>query len=166
QALNLYTGLPLSIGYLVCALLIIPLVVFGMTLLAKLQVWTQPIWLILYVLPFLTILIKDPGAYAAFTHFGGNSPHGASFDFLSVGLGAGVALSLIAQIGEQDKTPENSKKWWTAVISAGPGWVILGGLKQLAGAFLAFYIFAHLRVSRLVLAAVWGSSGSLSAEVI
>lgn len=152
QALNLYTGLPLSLGYLVCALLIIPLVVFGMTLLAKLQVWTQPIWLILYVLPFLTILIKDPGAYASFTHFGGNSPHGASFDFLSVGLGAGVALSLIAQIGEQvdylrfmpDKTPENSKKWWTAVISAGPGWVILGGLKQLAGAFLAFYIFAQV----------------------
>jgi purine-cytosine permease-like protein len=152
QALNLYIGLPLPLAYLVCALFIIPLVVFGMTLLAKLQVWTQPIWLILYVLPFLTILIKDPGAFAAFTSFGGKSPHGASFDFLSVGLGAGVALSLIAQIGEQvdylrfmpDKTPENSKRWWLAVLSAGPGWVILGALKQLAGAFLAFYIFAQV----------------------
>ncbi len=149
QGLNLYFGLPLPWAYLICALLIIPLVVFGMTLLSKLQVWTQPIWLVLLVLPFLTILFKDPGAYSAWTHFAGSSK-GAGFNFLSVGLGAGVALSLIAQIGEQvdylrfmpDKTPENSKRWWVAVMSAGPGWVILGALKQLGGGFLAFYIFA------------------------
>jgi purine-cytosine permease-like protein len=152
QGLNVYFKLPLPWAYLICALLIIPLVVFGMTLLSKLQVWTQPIWLVLLVLPFAAVLVKDPGAYAAFTHFGGKSPTGASFDFLSVGLGAGIALSLIAQIGEQvdylrfmpDKTAANSKKWWAAVISAGPGWVILGALKQLGGGFLAFYIFASL----------------------
>jgi purine-cytosine permease-like protein len=152
QGLNVYFNLPLPWAYLVCALLIIPLVVFGMTLLSKLQVWTQPIWLILLVLPFAAVLVKDPGAYAAFTHFGGRSPTGASFDFLSVGLGAGIALSLIAQIGEQvdylrfmpDKTAANSKRWWIAVICAGPGWVILGALKQLGGGFLAFYIFASL----------------------
>ncbi|WP_376795519.1 purine-cytosine permease family protein [Thermogemmatispora sp.] len=150
QALHLYTGLPLPWAYLVCALLIIPLVVFGMTLLAKLQTWTQPLWLVLYVLPFLAILWKDPGAFVAWTHFGGLSPTGASLVPLEVGAGAGVALSLIAQIGEQadylrfmpDKTRENSRRWWLAVLAAGPGWVILGALKQLAGAFLAFYIFA------------------------
>jgi len=152
QGLNVYFGLPLPIGYLVCSLLIIPLVVFGMTFLSKLQVWTQPVWLILLFTPFVAVLFKDPGAYAAWTHFGGTSPTGSSFNLLSVGLGAGVALSLIAQIGEQvdylrfmpDKTTANSKKWWTAVISAGPGWVILGAFKQLGGAFLAFYIFASL----------------------
>ena len=152
QGLNVYFGLPLPIGYLVCSLLIIPLVVFGMTFLSKLQVWTQPVWLILLFTPFVAVLFKDPGAYAAWTHFGGTSPTGSSFNLLSVGLGAGVALSLIAQIGEQvdylrfmpDKTAANSKKWWTAVISAGPGWVILGAFKQLGGAFLAFYIFASL----------------------
>nr|BBH92985.1 allantoin permease [Thermogemmatispora argillosa] len=152
QALHLYTGLPLPWAYLVCALVIIPLVVFGMTLLAKLQTWTQPLWLVLYVLPFLAILWKDPGAFAAWTHFGGLSPTGASLVPLEVGAGAGVALSLIAQIGEQadylrfmpDKTRENRARWWLAVLSAGPGWVILGALKQLAGAFLAFYIFADV----------------------
>ncbi len=50
---------------------------------------------------------------------------------LGVGAGAGVALSLIAQIGEQvdylrfmpDKTPRNSRRWWAAVLGAGPaGW--------------------------------------------
>jgi len=152
QALNVYFGLPLPIGYLVCSLLIIPLVVFGMTLLSALQVWTQPVWLVMLVLPFLAILIKDPGAYGAWTHFVGSSTSGSGFNFLSVGLGAGVALSLIAQIGEQvdylrfmpDKTPANAVKWWTAVISAGPGWVILGAFKQLGGGFLAFYIFSTL----------------------
>ncbi|HTK07879.1 MAG TPA: hypothetical protein VL485_11975 [Ktedonobacteraceae bacterium] len=152
QAINVYFGLALPWAYLICALLIIPLVLYGMTFLSKLQVWTQPVWLLLFVLPFLAVLVKDPGAYGAWTHFGGSSPTGASFNFLDVGLGAGVALSLIAQIGEQvdylrfmpDKTPANSKKWWTAVISAGPGWVILGALKQLGGGFLAFYIFAAL----------------------
>ena len=150
QAITLFTGLPLPLSYLLCALFVIPLVIFGMTLLAQLQVWTQPIWLVLYVLPFIAILIKDPGAFATFTTFGGqDSPHSAGLDILSIGLGAGIALSLIAQIGEQadylrfmpDKTPENSKSWWLAVMSAGPGWVILGALKQLAGAFLAAYLF-------------------------
>src|SRR5436305_14643551 len=64
QAISLFTGLPLPLSYLICALFIIPLVVFVMTLLAQLQVWTQPIWLVLYVLPFIAILVKDPGAFA------------------------------------------------------------------------------------------------------
>jgi len=46
QAIELYFGLPLAWGYLLCTVAIFPLVVFGMTLLAKLQVWTQPIWLL------------------------------------------------------------------------------------------------------------------------
>ncbi len=150
QGINVYFGLPLALAYLLCALLIIPLVVFGMTFLSKLQVWTQPIWLILLVLPFLAVLLKDPAAFASWTHFGGNASTGSGFNFLAAGLGAGVALSLIAQIGEQvdylrfmpQKTAANSKRWWAAVISAGPGWVILGALKQLGGGFLAFYIFA------------------------
>ena len=159
QAINLFTGLPLPLSYLLCALFIIPLVIFGLTLLSKLQVWTQPVWLLLYVLPFIAILIKDPGAFATFTTFGGkDSPHSAGVSILSIGVGAGIALSLIAQIGEQvdylrfmpDKTPENSKRWWLAVMSAGPGWVILGALKQLAGAFLAAYLFV-IAVDKLVL---------------
>jgi purine-cytosine permease-like protein len=58
----------------------------------------------------------------------------------------------MAQIGEQvdylrfmpAKTAENKRVWWTSVIAAGPGWVLLGGLKQAAGAFLAVYIVGQL----------------------
>ncbi|NUR59901.1 MAG: hypothetical protein HOV87_14705 [Catenulispora sp.] len=148
QAFQLGLHIPLAISYLIASLLVIPLVIYGMTALSKMQVWTQPIWLLLMVAPFVSIAIQDPGKFAAFTHFGGNSATGSAFSFLSAGAGAGVALSLIAQIGEQvdylrfmpDKTPANAKRWWASVLSAGPGWVVLGALKQLGGAFLAFYI--------------------------
>jgi len=152
QAFELGLHIPLPVGYLIASLVIIPLVIFGMTALSKLQVWTQPVWLVLMFAPFVSIAFIDPGKYAEWTSFAGNSTTGSSISLLGVGLGAGVALSLIAQIGEQvdylrfmpEKTPRNSKRWWTAVLAAGPGWVILGAFKQLGGAFLAFYVASDI----------------------
>jgi len=143
QAIEIYFGLPLAWGYLLCTVAIFPLVVFGMTLLAQMQVWTQPIWLLGMFAPWIAVLIKDPTAMSTWTTFAGTSPSGAGFDILLCATGAGVALSLIAQIGEQvdylrfmpDLTPQNKGKWWTAVLAAGPGWVILGAWKQWAGGF-------------------------------
>jgi purine-cytosine permease-like protein len=156
QGLNLGLGLPLGLGYFVSALMIPPLVIFGMTLLSKMQMWTQPIWLVGMFLPFIVIAISDPDAYSRWTHYGGVD--GVGFTFVALGAGAGIALSLIAQIGEQvdylrfmpAKTKENARGWWTAVIAAGPGWVILGALKQLGGAFLAFYVIGKVGQSKAV----------------
>lgn len=155
QALQSGFDIPLWLGYLLGALFIIPLVCFGMTLLSKLQVWTQPIWLILMFAPFVAILFKDPHAFAAWTNFKGHAKD-ANFNAISMGLGAGIALSLIAQIGEQvdylrfmpAKTKATATKWWIAVLAAGPGWVILGALKQLGGAFLAFYVATKVGLTR------------------
>ncbi len=151
QAFEKGLGIPLWLGYLIGALMIIPLVTFGMTLLSKLQVWTQPIWLFLMFAPFVAILATNSGAFSDWTSFRGNADS-SGVNAISLGLGAGIALSLIAQIGEQvdylrfmpAKTSANSKRWWTAVIAAGPGWVVLGALKQLGGAFLAFYVAADV----------------------
>jgi purine-cytosine permease-like protein len=151
QALTLFLGIPLWLSYLIAAIGIIPLVIFGMTLLAKFQLWTQVIWLVLFAAPFVAILVQDPGVFSAFTSFGGESPSGSAFSLIAFGTSAGIALSLIAQIGEQvdylrfmpDKTEENSRSWWAAVLSAGPGWVVLGAIKQIGGAFLAFYVITR-----------------------
>ena len=94
----------------------------------------------------------------SWTHYGGVD--GVGFSFIALGAGAGIALSLIAQIGEQvdylrfmpAKTKENARGWWAAVIAAGPGWVILGALKQLGGAFLAFYVIGEVGSSKAVAA--------------
>lgn len=86
QAFN--RGIPLWLAYLIGALIIIPLVTFGMTLLSKLQVWTQPIWLILMFSPFVALAFKDPSAYASWTHFKGTGST-SGLNPISMGLGAG-----------------------------------------------------------------------------
>lgn len=151
QALELYFGLPLAIGYVLCSLIIIPLVFFGVTLINQLQLWTQPIWVVLLVAPYLCILVKEPNAFSNWVHFAGESRSGAKFDPLLFGAAATVSFSLIAQIGEQvdylrflpDKQSSNQYKWWLANLLAGPGWIILGCAKQLGGAFLASLAVSH-----------------------
>jgi len=151
QAFNIYFAIPLPIGYALGSLIIIPLVVFGMTLLAKLQVWTQPLWLLLLFSPPVAVLAVDPNAIHNWVNFAGSSPSKAGFDPLLFGTAAGIALSLIAQIGEQadylrfmpEKTRSNAGVWWFAVLAAGPGWVILGAAKQLMGSFFASLAFTH-----------------------
>ena len=141
QALELYFHLPLPIGYIVCSLVIIPLVFFGVTLINQLQLWTQPIWLTLMVLPYLCILYKEPNALSNWIHFAGRSTSGAGFDPLLFGSAATVSFSLISQIGEQvdylrflpDQEEENKGRWWLAMVLAGPGWIFLGCAKQLGG---------------------------------
>ncbi len=145
QGFELAFGMPLWLGYLVTSLMIIPIVVYGMKALSKLHVWTQPIWLLLLVAPFLAVAIKNPGAYGHMASFAGTDGAHAGFNWTSFGLGMGVALSLIAQIGEQadylrfmpKKTAANKKSWNAATTVAGPGWVVLGAAKQLGGAVLA-----------------------------
>ncbi|MFF7871386.1 purine-cytosine permease family protein [Streptomyces qaidamensis] len=154
QGLKLGLGLPLWLGYLVSTLMVIPLVIYGMSALSKLQVWTTPVWLLLMVGPLVYLVATDPGTVDRFLAYAGTDGEGG-VNTASVLLGAGVCLSLIAQIGEQidylrfmpPKTEANKRSWWTAVVMAGPGWVVLGALKQAIGVFLAVYIIAEVGAS-------------------
>ena len=149
QGLQLGLHLPLWLGYLLSTLLVIPLVVYGMKALSQLQIWTTPLWLILMIGPVVALLWQQPTLLQQFYHFAGKQGQ-TGIDMASVMLGAGICLSLIMQIGEQidylrfmpAKTRENSRSWWIAVLSAGPGWVVLGALKQAIGAFLGFYLLS------------------------
>ncbi|MFE6161892.1 purine-cytosine permease family protein [Streptomyces sp. NPDC056486] len=146
QAMHQAVGLPVEIGYLLTTLIVIPIVFRGMGALAKVQAWTQPIWLVGMVLPFVVLAFEAPDAWGAFASFGGTEGAGSGFSWVAFGLGTGVALSLIAQIGEQAdylrfmpaRTEQNKRRWNLAVLAAGPGWVIIGAAKQLGGALLAF----------------------------
>jgi len=156
-AIELCTGLPLSLGYLVCAVAIIPFVTYGITLVNRLQAWTQPVWLLLLVLPYGFILVKDPGALAGLFDYAGRASGGTPgaggghFDLLMFGAGLAVGASLITQIGEQvdflrflpAKTAANRRRWWLALLCAGPGWILPGAAKMLGGAFLAYLALQH-----------------------
>ncbi|MDY6802540.1 MAG: ATP-binding protein [Cyanobacteriota bacterium] len=145
QAIELYFHVPLALGYLFCSVIILPLVFFGVTLINKLQLWTQPVWIILMVMPYIFVAYKEPLALSNWLNFAGNSPSGAAFNPMLFGAAATVCFSLIAQLGEQvdylrflpDKQKHNRFRWFGAVIVAGPGWIIIGVAKQLGGAFLA-----------------------------
>ena len=51
-ALEMCFGVPLYIGYVISSLVVIPLVTHGITFISRFQLWTQPIWLVLHLLPF------------------------------------------------------------------------------------------------------------------
>jgi len=151
-ALEMCFGLPLSLGYLFSAVVIIPLVTHGITLISRFQLWTQPFWILLHILPFAAIAIKSPESFAGWTKFAGahGSPDG-HLDLLLFGTAASVVFSLVAQIGEQvdflrflPRDRRTSKAaWWAAMISAGPGWIVPGAIKLLAGSFLAYFALSH-----------------------
>ncbi|MBN9635806.1 MAG: hypothetical protein J0H22_11520, partial [Actinobacteria bacterium] len=151
QGLKLGLGLPLWLGYAASTLISFPLVIYGMKVLSTLQVWTTPLWLVLMVAPFGYLLISHPESiHDFFAYQGSSGVHG--FDMGSTLLAAGVCLSLIAQIAEQNdylrfmppKTPENKRSWWTWMLLAGPGWVFFGAIKQIIGLFLAVYLIGHV----------------------
>ncbi len=150
-ALQLYLDWPLPLLYLLSSIVIIPLVMRGITLISGLQLWTQPLWIVLFFLPFLAVLAKNPQVYADFTGLIGRVSGTNGFDPLMFGAGATVAFSLVVQVGEQvdylrflpEKTKANRAKWWAAVLVAGPGWIVPGMLKMLGGAFLAFLALQH-----------------------
>ncbi|WP_432940149.1 purine-cytosine permease family protein [Kribbella sp. CA-253562] len=151
QGLELGLNVPLWLGYAVSTLVIFPLVIYGMKVLSTLQVWTTPLWLVLMVLPFGYLVVSHPESVSSFFDYQGENGQGAT-DVGSMLLAAGVCLSLIAQIAEQidylrfmpPKTPDNARRWWSAVLLAGPGWVIFGALKQAIGLFLAVYLIANV----------------------
>ncbi len=55
---------PPWLAYILCALVIIPLVTHGVTFIARLQLFTQPVWLVLNLLPLLGLLMVHPGRLA------------------------------------------------------------------------------------------------------
>lgn len=150
QGLKLGLDLPLWAGYLVSSLMVIPLVIYGMKFLSKLQSWTNPLWLVMLVLPMAYVLFKEPDSVRQFMEYTGKDNSATSIAAMM--LAAGVCLSLTAQIAENidylrfmpPKTEANRRSWWAAVVLGGPGWVILGAAKQIAGVFLAVYIISTL----------------------
>ncbi len=150
-ALELALGIPPSWGYLICALVVIPLVTHGVSAISRLQVWTQPLWILMLVVPFIYVFAIDPGAFTGITHYKGERATTSGFDMHLFGAALTVGIALITQMGEQAdylrfmpvRTATNAKRWWFGVLAGGPGWVVLGVIKMLGGAFLAYLAISH-----------------------
>ncbi|WP_347986620.1 ATP-binding protein [Methylomonas sp. AM2-LC] len=150
-ALELFFHLPLPYAHIVSAIIVIPLVTFGITTISRMQFWTQPLWLILLIAPYIAVANAEPDAFVTVESYFWIAGSGQGFNWLMFGSAATVAFSMVGQIGEQvdflrflpDKTPQNHYRWWAAMLMTGPGWVVFGVLRQLAGALLAHLAIRH-----------------------
>lgn len=143
-ALKFTLGVPLFLGYVVSSLVVIPLVVHGFSKISTFQAWTQPLWVLLHALPFVLLAFSGYDI-DMWTGFEGNPEVPDASRLLMLGAASGVVFSLVAQIGEQvdflrflpePQSRDDKRKWWLALICAGPGWSVLGMLKMLAGSYL------------------------------
>lgn len=143
-ALKFTLGLPLFIGYIASSLVVIPLVVHGFSKISAFQAWTQPLWVLLHIMPFVMLAFVGYDI-DTWTGFMGSSETPDASRLLMLGTASGVVFSLVAQIGEQvdflrflpePQTKVDKRKWWLALVAAGPGWSVLGMLKMLAGSYL------------------------------
>ncbi|UDF35199.1 UNVERIFIED_ORG: response regulator [Shinella sp. XGS7] len=148
-ALELAFDIPPAWGYLICALVVLPLVTHGLTSIARLQVWTQPLWLGLLILPYVYVFLHYPDLPTQIRDYAGVHSAGqdGGFSLPLFGAAMTVGIALITQMGEQADylrfmpAPEPGRRrwrWWAAVFIGGPGWVLIGVLKMLGGALLAF----------------------------
>jgi len=152
MAINMTTGIPMSLAYIISTIVVIPLVTHGITRISHFQAWTQPLWLFLQVLPLVFIGIHESAAFSQWLTFGGSAAGGEQgFELLLFGAAAAVIFPLIAQNGEQAdflrflpmRNQQNKTQWWLAVVGAGPGWVIFGIIKLFVGSFLAVLALNH-----------------------
>jgi len=145
-ALDLAFDIPPAWGYLLCAVVVLPLVTHGVTAIGRLQVWTQPLWLAMLVLPYVFVFRAHPHALAGLWAYAGEDGRGGAFDVLKFGGAMTMGIALMTQMGEQAdylrfmpaRTAANRRRWWLGVAVGGPGWVLPGVLKMLGGALLAW----------------------------
>jgi len=147
MALRMLFGIPLPIAHLISALVVIPIALYGISLISRVQLLTQPVWLLLQFLPVAVILWRSPAELDAWAGFAGRAG-GATPQLMLAGAAFSVLLSLLPQIGEQVdylrflpvRRREGRVGWWAALLSTGPGWVFIGGVKLLLGSFLVSFV--------------------------
>ncbi len=153
SALKALFDIPLAIGYVICVLVVIPIVTHGIKTISRFQVGTQPLWLGLQFAALFVVVYFESDKISEWTAY---SPSGAptaeGFDLALFGACSAIFFALIAQIGEQvdylrflpDKTDENRKRWWFWMLFSGPGWISIGLVKMLFGSFLAYLAVRQL----------------------
>ena len=150
-ALDLALGIPPWLGYIISAVVVIPLVTHGVRLISRFQLLTQPFWIVLNILPFIFIATSDWQKVILWLGYAGTAHESmafgqiAPFNLAEFGAASAVILGLMSQIGEQVDflrfLPSGHKPAtiWQRIARflAGPGWVVVGAPKLLAGSFLA-----------------------------
>jgi hypothetical protein len=87
-ALQMVVDWPLQWCYVLSSVVVLPLAMRGITLISRLQAWTQPLWLFLLLLPFVWIGLAQPQLYRDFSSLSGLGSGSSGFDPLMFGAAA------------------------------------------------------------------------------
>ena len=151
-ALEIAFGIPPWLGYILSAAAVIPLVTHGITWISRFQIFTQPLWIFLNILPVGFILWQDSGSVATWFAFEGLAPATGhrGLDIVALGAASSVILGLMPQIGEQvdilrflPAAGLEGRRGRIATLLAGAGWILVGAPKLLFGSFLAVLALRH-----------------------
>ncbi len=141
--LNRFLMVPLWLAYLICAATVVPLVTHGISFIGRLQVSTQPVWLLLNTVPLIGVLLLHPGWVSQWTLF--QAAGVEKFDIRAAGAAGSIIFVLICQTAEQvdflrflpPHRTGRDRGWWLAMLVAGPGWIVIDVAKLVAGSLLA-----------------------------
>jgi signal transduction histidine kinase/CheY-like chemotaxis protein len=144
-AITAILGWPFWLANVCSALVVIPIAAYGIRVISRMQLLTQPVWLALQFGPLLYLAWRGMPEFAGWTHYTG-APPGQTFALLPFGMASSILLSLLPQIGEQvdylrflpERESANRLRWWAHMLFAGPGWVFIGCAKLAAGSFLTY----------------------------
>ncbi|MBK1841932.1 response regulator [Azospirillum sp. YIM B02556] len=149
--LTMVLGIPASVAHVISSLAVIPIAVYGIRFISRMQWATQPVWILLQCAPLAYFFLLDRETLAQWTSLPGVYAPDGGLSLLPFGMAASVLLSLLPQIGEQVDylrfLPSQARigrvRWWAAMLAGGPGWVLIGSLKLAAGSLLAFLALKH-----------------------
>ncbi|TCS39007.1 hybrid sensor histidine kinase/response regulator [Reinekea marinisedimentorum] len=151
MAIQLLFGIPLFLGYIISAVVVIPVVIMGITNISRFQMVSQPLWLALQLIPLYFVFSHPDAQLDSWLSYAGVTGDKQEFNWLLFGGASAVLLSIVAQIGEQVDIlrflPEQKEcgrtKWWLSMLFGGPGWMLFGAAKLALGSFLAWLVISH-----------------------
>ena len=153
SALQALFGIPLYLGYVICVLIVVPIVTHGITAISRFQIGTQPLWLLLQLSALALVGVFEIGEVENWTQFTPtDKPLGSGFNLALFGACSSLLFAMVAQIGEQvdylrflpEKDENNKRRWWFWMLLSGPGWILIGLPKMLFGSFLAYLAYKAL----------------------
>ena len=141
-------GLPVQLGVLLAAVIVVPMVTHGIAFINRFQRATQPLWLALTALAIAAVLlVHGPATLTVWRQFPGFARSGSRL--VDFGAAASVIAALLAQVGEQvdylrflpEPGPRQRWRWHLALLLGGPGWIVPGTVKLFLGSLLATLAF-------------------------
>ena len=141
-AIVMVLHLPLWLANCISALAVVPIAALGIKSISRMQLFTQPVWLLLQFGPLLYLAAEGLPDIGAWTQFPGITGINR-LALLPFGMATSILLSLLPQIGEQVDylrflPVKRGKSGWAALLLTGPGWVLTGCAKIAAGSFLTY----------------------------